>query len=470
MKKCKNDPWYFMTCYVFTLDRSRGILQFPDWPFLKDFCTALQNERFLVVLKARQMMFTWTATAFVLWESVFCGNSDTILISRRSAEAKELLRRIFFIYRKLPDFMRPEMTRKTGEVIEFGLRQSRILSVPATPDTGRTYSPKRVIWDEMAFTPFSDEIYSALKPGLDREGSFVGISSPNGPFTKHGRLCLDADKQGFKLVKAHWSDHPERGEDWLKTMKKGMSGEQWKREYELDLSLGGKRIYEKFSGENIIDSFTNYREFRLFRTIDFGFRTPVCLWFCFTPEEKLVFFYEWIGCDNTTVEMREKIRVSDGLLGINEEDIEMTFCDPAGAAKTDEGISAVEKLQPYIEKIFYRKSNVLPGIDLVREYISAADGERRLQITSNCIRLISDFRQYSRKDNSEDPKKDGISDHTMDALRYAVVGLSDCSELPPEALLKGLVSGSKIKSGRLGNYAAGQQSIIPALYNRKGDL
>ena len=56
-------------------------------------------------------------------------------------------------------------------------------------------------------------------------------------------------------------------------------------------------------------------------------------------------------------------------------------------------------------------------------------GNVSLKVSSNCKRTISDFMHYSKRNNSEEPKKDNVSDHTMDALRYFFVNYFDSAHV-----------------------------------------
>ncbi|MFC1565180.1 hypothetical protein ACFL6G_09610, partial [candidate division KSB1 bacterium] len=107
-----------------------------------------------------------------------------------------------------------------------------------------------------------------------------------------------------------------------------------------------------------------------------------------------------------------------------------TFCDPAGEAQTDQGISSVERLkEEFFQasgkniKIRSRRSSLMAGIDIVREKLKNASGEINLFVDSCCSRTIADFGRYVKKRDSQEPKKDGVSDHTLDALRYLSVNL-----------------------------------------------
>jgi len=439
--KCREDVWYFFNNYVYTVERTKGKLRFPDYPYLKELIYTIKDNRLVIILKSRQMLISWTVTAFILWEMIFKGNADNLFISKRKEDAMELLRRAKFILNSLPCWMRPDLGVNTKSVLELNRRNSRIISMPATPDIGRTYSPSRIFADEMAFMPYDREIFASLQPALDGGGAFIGVSTSNGAYTKHAELLLNAPENGYKRIDIHYSEHPEKDENWIKEARKGISDEDWKREQEMDLYSCGNLVYETFSEDEHIIDYVPDSSLRTFRGIDFGYHTPAVLWAQLTADDRLIVFDEWIGEDNTTEEMIEIIKVIDRKYGLTEDDIEMTFCDPAGAAKNDEGISPVDKLKSAGIKVNFRPSGVLSGVNLIREKLKSADGSVFLFIGRNCSRITSDFRGYRKKEKSDEPKKDGITDHTLDALRYMVINIFQKQRVKPSALLNPRVQG-----------------------------
>jgi len=419
--KCIDNPWYFMTNFVYTLERKEGIKKYPDYPYLRDFVKDMQQERLLIVLKSRQMLISWTVMAFIVWDCVLIGSSEVLVISKRETEAKDLLHRAKFIYNNLPEDVKVSIGYNNKNMLEFPGLHSRIISLPSSPDIGRSYSPKSIFWDEMAFTPFDEEVFQSLQPALDGGGSFIGVSSSNGINTKHGSLCMNNKEEGFKRLDIHYSSHPLKDENWKKEAKKGISIERWKQEQELSLETSGRRVYERFSERTHVIDWEYNSSLPVFRAIDFGYHTPAVLWIQVTADDVVIVFREWVGENNIIGEMVEQIKRGDRELGIDEDAVEMTYCDPAGSAVTDKGISSVDNLENNGIKVNYRASSLLAGIDLVREKLMDASGKVFLKVSRNCKRIISDFRQYSKKYKSEEPKKDNISDHTMDALRYFIV-------------------------------------------------
>ena len=66
-------------------------------------------------------------------------------------------------------------------------------------------------------------------------------------------------------------------------------------------------------------------------------------------------------------------------------------------------------------------------ISHVRNFICNVDRNRRLHINKKCKGILQDIETYRYHDEKEGhdlkevPKKDGLSDHGMDALRYFLV-------------------------------------------------
>lgn len=441
ISRCYDDPWSFMTECVYTIERTEGIKKFPSYDYLKEFVSFLQNERLLVVLKSRQMLITWTVLAFIVWDCILRGSSEVLVISKREAEAKELLQRAKFIYNNLPDEMRITVGSNNKNILSFNNLNSRIISLPSSADIGRTYSPKIIFWDEMAFTPFDEDVFQSLQPALDGGGSFIGVSSSNGMNTMHGQLCMNYKELGFTKHDIHYSVHPMKDADWLREAKKGISIERWNQEQELSLETSGSRVYERFSERTHVIDYEYQPVLPVYRAIDFGYHTPVVLWLQVTVDDEVIIFHEYVGENNTISELFHHMNRCDAALGITEDEVSMTYCDPAGSAVTDKGISSVNYLEEKGIKLDYRSSSVLAGIDLVREKLMDASGNVFLKVSRDCKRTISDFMHYSKKPDSEEPKKDNVSDHTMDALRYFFVNYYDTDNLNSVKIIPPRVEG-----------------------------
>ena len=107
--------------------------------------------------------------------------------------------------------------------------------------------------------------------------------------------------------------------------------------------------------------------------------------------------------------------------GIREKDVYRTSCDPAGAAKSDVGISPVERLLKQEIKLVYRSSEILTGVDLVKSLLKDATGRVSMKFSPNVKRTLYHLHHYRWDSGIDKPLKDDEHDHAMDALRYMII-------------------------------------------------
>ncbi len=160
----------------------------------------------------------------------------------------------------------------------------------------------------------------------------------------------------------------------------------------------------------------------LYRALDFGFVNPfVCLWIQVDADGAVRVIDEYVRSRATidihASEMKARTPCP-------EERIAATFCDPAGAGRSDiTGTSIVRELRGLGIATRYRRSGILEGIELIRRAIRSGDGRSSLMVSPRCVRLIEAMECYHYPDDGrtapgELPLKDGVYDHPIDALRY----------------------------------------------------
>jgi hypothetical protein len=160
----------------------------------------------------------------------------------------------------------------------------------------------------------------------------------------------------------------------------------------------------------------------LYRALDFGFVNPfVCLWIQVDHEGAVHVIDEYVRSRATIDVHAKQIRTQTPC---PEERVAATFCDPAGAGPSDiTGTSVIRELRTLGIVTRYRKSGIVPGLELIRRAIRSGDGTSSLVISPRCCRLIEAMQCYHYPDSGraasgELPLKDGLYDHPIGALRY----------------------------------------------------
>jgi len=417
------EVWDWLRTHCKTMDAVGGIKPFPDYPFVKRLVEALDRKRILLVAKSRQMLATWTLCGWMLHRALYVEPGLFLLLSKGARDTSELVKRLRVMARHLPAAERLSLRIKATEIeSETG---SRILALPATEDAARMYSPTAVFWDEMAFTPYSEEIWTAVKPAIDSGGRFCGVSTPNGTDNVFYRLYNDPGN-GFGKLKIHWRDHPGRDEAWEREARRGLSNDRWRQEYEVDFEVLADRIYDEFTPEEHLLP-QPYRwqpdAGRVYRGIDFGYRHPYAVWAQLLADGTLVVFDEWEGRDATVEDLAEALARIDARHGLTENDVTLSGCDPAGASHTDAGLSPAARLQQMGYKLAWRTSQILTGVELIKLRLRDARGRVRLKFSSDAKQTVYHLKHYRWEVDGKQPDKDDIHDHAMDALRYLVINL-----------------------------------------------
>ena len=83
-RKCASDPEYFIRTYVWIESERdpRGREPFGIWDYQQKSLDAYMKQRFVIILKARQLGFTTLAMAYALWQCLFKPRANILLISK----------------------------------------------------------------------------------------------------------------------------------------------------------------------------------------------------------------------------------------------------------------------------------------------------------------------------------------------------------------------------------------------------
>jgi len=161
----------------------------------------------------------------------------------------------------------------------------------------------------------------------------------------------------------------------------------------------------------------------LYRSIDFGFRNPLaCLFIQYDGErDRAIVIDEHLKSRTTLAEHARLIKAR------YPQRVAATYCDPAGRQRNEiTGTALTAELAALGMPVRWRGSRVLDGIELIRRYLSPAQGAARLVVGRRCEQLIRAFgslryRREASGARAEVPEKDGVHDHVIDALRYFFV-------------------------------------------------
>lgn len=228
---------YFCSNYWFIRHPERGRILFEMREAQTETARVWISARYSIVLKARQIGFSTLAAAFVFWEAYFWADRSVVMLSRTEREAAKLLQKSKYGYKMLPEWMRrrgPAIVSDNQLKMVFS-HDSAIESLPSGNDPARGESVYRVVIDEMAFLPNSEDAWAAIEPIADVGGRVICLSTANGEGNIFHRLWAGSQNNTnqFQGVFFPWSAG-DRDDDWYEVKKQSLPDWQLAQEYPSD--------------------------------------------------------------------------------------------------------------------------------------------------------------------------------------------------------------------------------------------
>lgn len=248
LKKCAQDPIYFIKNYVKIQHPTQGTVPFDLFDYQEDMINAYKEQQYTIVLSARQTGKSTTAAAFLLWYAIFNFDKTILIASRANDHAMEMVLRIRFAYEQLPHWLKPGIQEDGWNKHNIGFDNgSRIISTATSENAGRGFSISLLYLDEFAFVSptIQEEFWTSISPTLATGGACIMTSTPNGDMDIfaniwRGANIPSADKNaktghnGFLPIRVYWDQPPGRDEKFKENQIAKIGERKWMQEYECE--------------------------------------------------------------------------------------------------------------------------------------------------------------------------------------------------------------------------------------------
>jgi len=217
--KCANDIVYFAEKYAVVMTDD-GIKQVKLRDYQKDLLRDFQHNRFNIVLAARQMGKTVTASIFNAWYLTFNYDKTTLLLANKSDSTKEIIDKAKVVIENLPFFLKPGIIKYDVMNVKAD-NGCRLVGQSTTAKSGIGFTIHNLYLDEFAHIhpTIVNSFYENVYPTLSASKiSRINITStPNG-FNKFYEIYADAEQGNneYKATRIDWWQHPDRDDDWFK--------------------------------------------------------------------------------------------------------------------------------------------------------------------------------------------------------------------------------------------------------------
>ncbi len=254
--------------------RSGGkIVPFTAYRYQEQLVEAIENNYGTVVAKGRQLGCSETATSYMLWRACREPGFLGVVLSKGQADTANLCKRARMMADSNPEMIELATKNLTDLRIVGG---GRILFRPATPNGVRGLeSVSMLFFDEIAFIPQVDMLYTAAMPSTEMCGPDARILMMSTPWGKSGffyerlisgngardlleeaNLCRSEgstgfrqwiDENGWAKVLLHWRAHPiySQDPDYIKTTmkRKQMTEATARQEYDLEFHSDDMTVF-----------------------------------------------------------------------------------------------------------------------------------------------------------------------------------------------------------------------------------
>ena len=234
--RCQQDPLHFISEHIKIVSVDEGLIEFDVRDYQKDMIDRFHNERFVICKMARQSGKSTTILAYLLHYILFNENVSVAVLANKKATAMELLGRLQLAYEHMPKWLQQGILiwNKGNIELENG---SKILASSTSGSAIRGGTFNIIFLDEFAFVPhnISEEFFSSVYPTISsgKTTKVFIVSTPNG-MNMFYKLWTDAEEKqnDYSPISVHWSQVPDRDEEWKEKTIRNTSERQFQQEFE----------------------------------------------------------------------------------------------------------------------------------------------------------------------------------------------------------------------------------------------
>jgi len=255
--KCKKSFAYFTPRYIL-LELTGGDQHFTPYQKQVELTDLILTNKFVLVLKSRQIGISTVMKAFIVWLTIFHDNVHVGIISKDAPEATDFTRDIISMIEKLPLWLRPKFQKNTERtfILDNGSKCYASPVVPNAPEkTLRGKSITFLVIDEAAFIHHIDTAWTSIIPALStnqmqarKAGVPYGtvlLSTPNRAvgvgawFFKKYSDAVSGESKALTPFVIHWKDIPELADDphWYQGICDLFDNDPRKIEQEMELKF-----------------------------------------------------------------------------------------------------------------------------------------------------------------------------------------------------------------------------------------
>ena len=249
----------------------RGLISFNPYEYQIELVLDLSPSR--LILKSRQTGVSQTVALEALHDALYKPFYTVLFVSKDKEAAVNLLN-----YAKTAleeGCPRPnglKIVKKNSSEIIFS-NGSKIKSIAATKNAGRSFAASAVYMDEAAFPIWAERIYQGVKPTVSTGGRITILSTPDGRANLFFLLWNGDIGSNFSKHRIHWTSCPAyytadelaagippEESKWYRANRPDYTEQVWASEYDCDFVQSGLACFKETDVEAVFDKELGFEE------------------------------------------------------------------------------------------------------------------------------------------------------------------------------------------------------------------
>ena len=249
--KCVKDPAYFMRKFCMIQHPIQGKIPFDLYDFQEKTINEIQENRFNIILKARQLGISTITAGYSLWMMTFHSDKNILVIATKQDVAKNLVTKVRVMHANLPSWLKQQCVEDNKLNLRYR-NGSQIKAVASGPEAARSEALSLLVLDEAAFIDKIDEIWTAAQQTLTTGGQCLALSTPNGVGNWFHKTWVESEEGSgmFNFIKLHWTVHPDRDQEWRDEQDTLLGATMASQECDCDFLTSGTTVIEGMILEN----------------------------------------------------------------------------------------------------------------------------------------------------------------------------------------------------------------------------
>jgi hypothetical protein len=450
-------------------DKPGTVIDFKLWDAQERALEKIDNNRFTITAKSRQLGLTWLALSYIMHLILFFEGKSATGISETERDGKELCRRMDFILRHLPNWLVVEKGKEkdmkentTGITYEYNVlsieihhpngENSVFSALPSKPSAARSFTDNIVLLDEWAYHPRAEQIWTAAYPTINRPGGgkVIGISTGeqgtffeeiwNNAEWEYGAEAGN-DSNLFTGIFLPWDAHPDRDKQWHEDTKKQLPNthrSQYPSTPSEAFTTGKGAFFTEFERDIHIPYGKEWYppgNWRIVGAYDGGYNRACFKWYAISNDGWIICYREYYPQKTIDPIQAEDIRqLSRDRDGVPEQ-IDYIVADTSCWAKNqDTGKTTVEIMEEHgLRPWRQADKDRIMGWNRLHEFLAPVKDEQgniikdrygnllaKLRYTESCSNTLRLFPGMKSDENTPDDLAPGQEDHVFDTDRYFV--------------------------------------------------